>query len=401
MKKRVSIIGGGPASLMLAAQLDEQLFDVTIYERNFAVGRKFLVAGKGGFNLTHSEPIDQFINRYTPASFLEDYIRTFSNTDLIDWLQEIDIPTFIGSSKRVYPVKGITPIEVLNAILKVLKKKHVKVLTRHYWSGWNGNNELVFETKEGTQTIQSDITVFGLGGKSWKKTGSDGSWASRFEGKGINIIPFEASNCAFEIKWPNSLLEQIEGESVKNITITCNDKQTKGEVVITSFGLEGGAIYALSPQIREQLNNNIGHAEILIDLKPSFTIEEIRERLLINTKSSWTKHIEQQLKLTKPQLSLLKHFVSKEDFINPAILAGKIKSLPLTINGIAPIDEAISTVGGVSLHAVDQNLQLKKLPKHFVIGEMLDWDAPTGGYLLQSCFSMGYCLAKHLNESHA
>lgn len=169
MKKRVSIIGGGPASLMLAAELDEQKFDVTIYERNFAVGRKFLVAGKGGFNLTHSEPVDQFVTRYTPSDFLEKHIRTFSNADLINWLAEIGIPTFVGSSKRVYPIKGITPIEVLNAVLFVLRKKQVNILTRHYWSGWNENNELIFETKEGTQTVQSDLVVFGLGGKSWKK----------------------------------------------------------------------------------------------------------------------------------------------------------------------------------------------------------------------------------------
>ena len=204
MKKSITIIGGGPSALMLAAQLNEQKFDITIYERNAAVGRKFLVAGDGGFNLTHSEEIEPFISRYMPASFFEKVISSFNSRDLRKWLNTIGIETYIGSSKRVFPLKGTKPIDVLNAILNVLEKKNVQIKTQHIWKGWK-NDELIFErnsTSESKQiNVKSDIVVFALGGASWKVTGSDGTWSSIFADQGIEIIPFQASNCAFEIKW--------------------------------------------------------------------------------------------------------------------------------------------------------------------------------------------------------
>lgn len=397
MKKTISIIGGGASALMLAAQLDEKKFDITIYERNAAVGRKFLVAGDGGFNLTHSEEITQFISKYTPKIFLEKSISAFNSAGLRTWLNSIGIETYVGSSKRVFPIKGIKPIDVLNAFLNVLKKKKVEIKTLHTWKGWK-NDELIFETNSTIVNIKSDIVVFALGGGSWRVTGSDGTWSSIFSEKGIDIIPFQASNCAFEIKWKKEFIELAEGKSLKNIALHCGDAEKKGELVITQFGLEGGAIYALSPNIRSQLNKH-KIAQIFVDLKPSLTVEEVKNKISNKGNKSLSKQLENELNLNEIHLGVLKSILTKEEFTNLDILSEKIKQLPLTISNLAPIDDAISTVGGISLSEIDAHFQLKKMTDQYVIGEMLDWDTPTGGYLLQACFSMGYCLADHLNST--
>lgn len=396
MKRSIAIIGSGPSALMLAATLDESAFDVSIYERNYAPARKFLVAGDGGFNLTHSEDIEEFLTRYSPSSFLEKSIRAFTNTDLCNWLKSIGIDTYTGSSKRIFPVKGIKPIDVLNAILNELKNKNIQLKTEHTWKGWNSKNELLFEYQNDEILAKADITVFALGGASWGKTGSDGRWSDLFEKKGIEIIPFQPSNCAYQVMWDEKFLEQNEGKSLKNISIGCDDKIKAGEVVITRFGLEGGAIYALSPQIRKQLNEK-RTAGIFIDLKPTLTIPEIKARLAGKAIKSLSKHLKDRLNLNDTQIALLKALLTKEEFLNLETLANSIKQLPLKITGMAPTDEAISTVGGISLNELDEDFQLKKSQKHYTIGEMVDWDAPTGGYLLQACFSMGNYLAKHLN----
>jgi uncharacterized flavoprotein (TIGR03862 family) len=383
MKRTIAIIGGGSAALMLAAMLDETKFNVTLYEKNAALGRKFLVAGDGGFNLTHSEDKEQFIQRYTPPQFLEKSLRQFSNTDLRNWLHSIGIETFVGSSKRVFPVKGIKPIDVLNAFLNVLKKKNVQIITNHEWKGWND--------------IKADITVFALGGASWPVTGSDGSWTKHFLEKGIDIVPFQSSNCAFKVIWKEEFIKETEGQSLKNIAISCGGKEKKGEVVITKYGMEGGAIYALSPQIREQINKT-GKAIIHIDMKPGVSAQQIKDKFMQRGNRSIKKLLEDRLSFSDVHVSLLKSILTKEEFTDLALLAEKIKSLPLTISGMAPMEEAISTVGGIALHEVDENFQLKKMPDVYCIGEMLDWDAPTGGYLLQGCFSMGVMLAKKINS---
>ncbi len=392
-KKTVTIIGGGPAAMLFAAHLDSNLFDVTIYEKNKALGRKFLVAGKGGFNLSHSENLTDFFSRYTPSKFLKEAITTFSNEDLRTWFNTLNIPTFVGSSKRIYPEEGIKPIEVLSAILAALKQNKVQLKTDENWLGWDNNDELFFESG---LTTNSDITVFALGGSSWKKTGSDGSWTKYFLEKKISIIPFEASNCAFKIEWKNDFLIKNEGKPLKNTQINCKNNSKKGEVVITKFGLEGGAIYALSPQIRELLNQN-KKAEITIDLKPSLNLEEIIFKL---TPEKITQQLKTKLKLEKPKIDLLKTHLSKEEFLDIRSLAKMIKNFPIEINGLSPIDEAISTVGGIDLNEIGSNFELQKIPNNYTIGEMLDYDAPTGGYLLQSCFSMGVFLANHLNNKY-
>ncbi|MFT5915439.1 MAG: putative flavoprotein (TIGR03862 family) [Flammeovirgaceae bacterium] len=392
-KQTVSIIGGGAAAIALAAFLDKQKFEVTIFERNKALGRKFLVAGKGGFNLTHSEQTELLIERYTPPSFLKKAIVGFDNTHFRDWLNSIGIPTYVGSSKRIYPEQGIKPITVLKAIQAVLTKNAVKIEYNKTWTGWNSDNNLIFNE---TEIIESDYTIFALGGGSWKVTGSDGSWLPIFEKKGIKIMPFQASNCGYHVDWESDFILKYAGAPLKNISISCQDKTQRGEVVITQFGLEGNAIYALSPEIREQLKNQ-GTTTISIDLKPTLSHEDIVGKLTKSKSKKLTGALKSELKLSSVQIGLLKTYVSKEDFLAIDTLALKIKKLSLTIVNSAELDEAISTVGGVCLLEVDSNFQLKSLQSQYCIGEMLDWDAPTGGYLLQACFSMGFGLAEWLN----
>lgn len=395
MKKQIAIIGGGPSALLLAAFLDEKKFNTTIYEKNKAVGRKFLVAGKGGFNLTHSEPIENLLNRYTPTDFLKQALQNFSNTDFRNWLDNIGIPTYIGSSKRVYPKEGIKPIEVLNAILNHLKNKSVSIKYNHTFSDWNDHNHPLINN----QPIHADYIVFSLGGGSWKITGSSGDWLNTFSKKDIVTKPFQASNCGYHIDWKPNFIKQHEGSPLKNISITCDDVSQKGEAVITSFGLEGNAIYGLSPQIRKQLSKHL-KATIFIDLKPTLTVEKIASKIALSKFRNTTEILKKELKLSAPQISLLKTQLSKSSYLNTTSLAENIKNFPLDINGIAPIDEAISTVGGIDLKTVSSNFEFKTLPNQFCIGEMLNWDAPTGGYLLQACASTGVFLARHLNNKN-
>ena len=393
MKKRITIIGSGPSAFFLAAFLDTEKYTITIYEKNKTAGRKFLVAGKGGFNLTHSEPIDQLIKRYTPNDFLDKALLNFTNIDFRNWLEKINIPTYIGSSKRVYPKEGIKPIELLNSILNNLKEKGIVIKYEHTFSDWDDNENPVINNK----TIQTDYTVFSLGGGSWKVTGSDGNWLDTFSKKGIQTKSFQASNCGYKVDWDPRFIEKHEGSPLKNISISCNKVIQKGEAVITKFGLEGNSIYGLSPQIREQL---LAHskATIFIDFKPSLTVENIHSKITLSNHKNTTEILKKELKLSPPIIDLLKISLSKAAYLNIVSLTKSIKSFPLEIVNTASVDEAISTVGGIDLKAVSENFELKKMSNQFCIGEMLDWDAPTGGYLLQACASNGVYLAKHLNK---
>ncbi|WP_369753516.1 NAD(P)/FAD-dependent oxidoreductase [Flavobacterium sp. WC2409] len=393
MKKSVSIIGGGPAAFLLAAFLDPQKFNVTIYEKNKTLGRKFLVAGKGGFNLTHSEPIAQLVERYTPSHFIEEALLDFDNADFQKWIDLMGIPTYIGSSKRVYPESGIKPIAVLNAIMDVLNKRGVAIQYQQNWTGWNTNHDLVFNVDT---AVQSEHSVFAMGGGSWKITGSDGIWLDLFHKKDVEVVPFKASNCAYQVNWNFDFITAFEGHPLKNIAISCGDKRQKGEMVITRFGLEGNAIYAISPQIRNELNNQ-QKATVFLDLKPTLTYDEVLQKIKKSTLKKTSQKLQKELKLNPAQIGLLKIYLSKETYLNPELLAQNIKKLHIEITGSALLDEAISTTGGIKLNALDENFQLKMMKNHYCIGEMLDLDAPTGGYLLQSCFSMGVHLARHLN----
>ena len=393
MKKTISIIGGGPSSFLLAAFLDTEKFDITIYEKNKTAGRKFLVAGKGGFNLSHSEPISELTKRYTPIDFLKNSLLHFTNEDFKDWLNTLEIPTYIGSSKRVYPKQGIKPITVLSTILNHLKKKGIIFKYEHTFSGWDSKNNLIINDA----IISSDFTVFSLGGGSWKITGSDGSWLETFQKKGIPTIPFEASNCAFKINWNLEFIKKNEGDPLKNITISCAGKTQKGEAVITRFGLEGNAIYGLSPQIRAQLKSE-KIASIYIDFKPTLTLETVISKIINSNFKNTTQVLKKELKLSSSQIDLLKTYLPKESYLNTRLLAENVKEFPIEVADVSHLDEAISTVGGIDLNAVDTHFQLHALPNQFCIGEMLNWDAPTGGYLIQACASNGVFLSNYLNK---
>lgn len=395
-KQNITIIGGGPASLMLACSLDASKFNISIYEKNAALGRKFLVAGKGGFNLTHSENLEQFTERYYPKQFIEPFLNHFSNTDFREWLTSIGIETYVGTSKRVFPIKGIKPIEVLNAIESMFKKNNVSIYYNHEWKGWK-NHDLLFLNNGETKIIKSDVVIFVLGGASWKVTGSVGDWTSYFEEKGIQINSFYPSNCAYKINWNSELVKQISGHALKNCAFSCDNSHKKGEAVLTDFGIEGSGIYGLSKGIREQIIRD-QQAELFIDFKPELSLQEIQNRFENRGKLSIKDVLEKKINLSAVQIQLLKYQTSKEEYNQPEIISELIKKFPLILTDFAPVDDAISTVGGVALDEVNDNLELKKLPNHYCMGEMLDWDAPTGGYLLQACFSMGKFVGDKLNQ---
>lgn len=391
--KHVTIIGGGPAALMLAAQLDTRKYKVTLYEKKKGVGRKFLVAGEGGLNLTYNSSVEGLISQYNPSSFMHGVISEFTNENFINWLNTLGIPTFVGSSNRVFPKLGLKPIEVLNTIVKHLTDKGVKINLNAKWLGWNKQGNLCFENSE---NIVSDIVVFALGGASWKVTGSDGNWKQRFEEHGVNVLPFRAANCAFEVNWNADFIRTHQGKPLKNIALTYDTVFAKGELVISKFGLEGNAIYALSQKLQEKLLTEESIV-IHLDLKPTMTIDQIKDKYKSSKRSKVTEILNKDLKLDRTSIGLLKQFSNKETFSTPDLLAATIKSVPVIIKSSGVLDEAISTLGGIDLNEIDENFKCIKIPNSYAIGEMLDWYAPTGGYLLQGCFSMGFVLAKYLN----
>jgi uncharacterized flavoprotein (TIGR03862 family) len=391
--KKLTIIGGGPAALMLAAQLDTKKYQVVLCEKKKTVGRKFLVAGEGGLNLTYYSSLKELTANYSPSEFMDPIIRQFTNEDLISWLGDHGVPTFTGSSKRVFPVAGLKPIEVLNKFVTNISTKKIEFQLGTKWIGWNEKGHLCFE---GSGAIESDIVVFAMGGASWKVTGSDGEWAKPFTACGVSVRPFRPANCAFGVDWNKNFIKAHEGKPLKNIALAYNGYFSKGELVISKFGLEGNAIYALSQKIQEALRAKESTV-IYLDLKPTMTVDQIRANYHSSPLSDVTEVLKRDLNLNRTSIALIKQFSDKNTFLDPDLLVKTIKSVPVIIHSADELDKAISTLGGIALDEVDENLQFKKIPNTYAIGEMLDWYAPTGGYLLQACFSMGFVLAKHLN----
>jgi len=381
IRKKVAIIGGGTSALFLASFLDTDLFDVTIFEKKNSLGRKFLVAGDGGFNLTHAEPLSDFKIRYTPSEFLNSALENFSNEDLRAWLLSIGIPTFAGSSQRIFPESGIKPIEVLNAIQDHLQKKGIKFTFNKTFTNWDQEQTPVLNFEE---RVKADIIVFALGGASWKVTGSDGAWHEIFQNQELSVVPFNAANCAYKVQWKEEFIQKYEGEPLKNISISIAGKTQN-------------AIYGLSPEIQKQLQAN-QEVKVNLDFKPMLEWSQVVDKLK-KSNSNTTTILKEKLKLPKAIISLLKSKLNKAEFLDEEKLAWYIKNFPLNIKEAANIDEAISTAGGVSLSAIDSNFELKKMPSQFCIGEMLDWNAPTGGYLIQACASQGVLLAQYLNKT--
>ncbi len=391
--KKIAIIGGGPAALMLAAEIDTKKYKVKLFEKKKSVGRKFLVAGEGGLNLTFNAPLKELISQYSPSEFIGPILSQFSNVDLINWFESHYISTFIGSSNRVFPDLQLKPIQVLNTIVEAVTTNKIEIELEKNWVGWNEKGQLSFE---GLSIEDFDIVVFALGGASWKVTGSDGKWSTVFEKRGVGLKPFRAANCSFHVDWNKNFITTHQGKPLKNIAINYNGHSSKGELVISKFGLEGNAIYALSNKIQETLlkeESTTAH----IDLRPTMTLDQIRTKLKSSKLAKMTDILKEDLNLDRASIGLLKHFTDKDTFLDKDLLAAAIKSIPFVMHSADELDKAISSLGGIALEEIDINFQLKKIPNAYAIGEMLDWFAPTGGYLLQGCFSMGFVLAKHLN----
>jgi len=392
--KKLTIIGGGPAALMLSAQIDTAKYDVVLCEKKKTLGRKFLVAGEGGLNLTYNSPSKEMIEQYRPSEFMAPIVSQFTNAQLIEWFEKLGISTFIGSSHRIFPDLELKPIDVLNKIVAHISSKKIDFQFEKNWVGWNEDGHLCFENSE---PIKSDIVVFALGGASWKVTGSDGTWLNVFEKRGVSINHFRAANCAFEVDWNEDFLNAHVAKPLKNVALTYNDQTAKGELVVTQFGLEGNPIYALSQKIQETLLTKESTI-VYLDLKPTMTVDQLKAKYKKSLLKDVSKILNTDLNLNRTFIGILKQFSDKATYFNPDLLVETIKAVPIPIKAADELDKAISTLGGIALDDVDEHFQCKKIPNTFAIGEMLDWYAPTGGYLLQGCFSMGAVLAKHLNE---
>ncbi len=387
----VAIIGGGPAGLMAAEVLSQAGVKVELYDGMPSVGRKFLLAGVGGMNITHSEPYPAFLARYAErAPEIAPLLRGFDADALCQWIHGLGIETFIGSSGRVFP-KDMKAAPLLRAWLKRLRDSGVTIHTRHRWQGWDAENNLRIVRPDEEISVKADAILLALGGASWARLGSDGAWQPWLEQRGVTVAALQASNCGFEVaQWSDLLRSKFAGAPLKNIGIGLQGQTPRlGECVITEKGVEGSLIYALSARIREQINQN-GASTLLIDMLPGKTIQTIQAALTKPRGSrSMSKHLHSQLGIDGAKAALLRELASREVFDDMTQLSQALKALPLQLIKARPLDEAISTAGGVTFTAMDERLMLKQLPGVFCAGEMLDWEAPTGGYLLTACFASG------------
>lgn len=387
----VALIGGGPAGLMAAEVLSQAGIRVDLYDGMPSVGRKFLLAGVGGMNITHSEAYPAFLSRYAErAPQIAPLLRGFDADALCTWIHDLGIETFVGSSGRVFPT-DMKAAPLLRAWLKRLRDSGVVIHTRHRWLGWDEHGALRIDSPEGEITVKPDATLLALGGGSWSRLGSDGAWMLPLEQRGVGLAPLQPSNCGFEVQaWSELMVSKFAGAPLKNIAIGLNDDIPRlGECVITATGIEGSLIYALSAPIREAINQH-GAAVIHIDLLPGRPVDKLQAALSKPRGSrSMAKHLHSQVGIDGVKAALLRELTDAATFADPALLARAIKALPLTLVKTRPLDEAISSAGGVTFEALDERLMLKALPGVFCAGEMLDWEAPTGGYLLTGCFASG------------
>jgi uncharacterized flavoprotein (TIGR03862 family) len=386
---KIAIIGGGPAGLMAAETLAALGHKVVVYERMASVGRKFLLAGRGGLNLTHSEALAPFLTRYgTAQNWMSEVIAGFSPDDLRAWAQGLGQELFVGSSGRVFP-KAMKASPLLRAWLARLNQSGVSFVLGAKWLGWDDVGQLVFARGDGTTlTTMPAATVLALGGASWAKLGSDGAWVAPLQERGVTIAPLQASNCGVELEWSAHLADKFAGTPIKGVAITCGNITARGDVVITAKGLEGGALYALSPALRAGLK--AGHCEISFDLRPDVDTTALAQKLVKSKAGqSLSSALKGQARLSPAAIGLMREASDNKLPTTAMRLATLMKAVTLTVTALAPIDKAISSAGGITKDAVTGDLMLTTMPGVFAAGEMLDWEAPTGGYLLQACFASG------------
>lgn len=406
--RRVAVIGGGPAGLMAAEGLAAQGVQVDVFDAMPSVGRKFLMAGRGGLNLTHSEAAAPFLARYGErAAQVAPWLAAMDAAALRAWAHELGIETFVGSSGRVFP-QEMKAAPMLRAWLARLRASGVRFHMRHRWLGWPEGAApspamLRFDTPDGVQTQTADAVVLALGGGSWAKLGSDGAWADGLQVHGITVAPLRPANCGFDVAWSEHFRQRYAGQPVKSVAMSCARKNQitparQGEFVVSDTGIEGSLVYALSAPLRDQIDAD-GHAVAVLDLAPDWSQEKVMAAVTHPRGArSMSSHLQSRMGLTGVKAGLLRECASAEDFKDPARLAVRIKALPVTLVRARPIDEAISTAGGVAFDAVDSGLMLRAAPGVFCAGEMLDWEAPTGGYLLTACMASGVVAANGVGD---
>jgi uncharacterized flavoprotein (TIGR03862 family) len=390
----VAVIGGGPAGLMAAEVISAHGIAVDLYDAMPSLGRKFLLAGIGGLNLTHAEPTATFLTRYgADKNAMRELVTEFDATSVRQWAQDLGVETFVGSSGRVFPT-GMKAAPLLRSWLRRLRAASVQLHVRHRWIGWNESGELQFQTPAGIKVKKPHAVLFALGGGSWARLGSDGAWVPLLQQRDVAISPLLPANCGFDRGWSEFFRERFAGQPLKSIAINLHDTEVtgdfrRGECVITRAGIEGSLIYALSTPIRDEIMRT-GSCTIYLDLTPDRSRERIDSELAKPRGShSLAKHLHSRIGIDGVKSALLHEVLSVEQFKNNELLARTIKALPLQLTAPRPLDEAISTAGGVRFESLDNDLMLKAIPGYFCAGEMLDWEAPTGGYLLTGCLASG------------
>jgi len=392
----IAVIGGGPSGLMAAEVLAASGYKVTVYEQKPSLGRKFLMAGRGGLNLTHSEDIDKFITRYgSAADRLAPVITAFLPAALCAWCEGLGQEVFVGSSGRVFP-KAFKASPLLRAWINRLESLGVNFALGQHWQGWDENDNLIFTGGNDIHTIVKPMaTVLALGGASWPRLGSDGGWVEVLSGQGISIVPLRPANCGFAVAWSDIFRTRYAGQPLKSVVISFMGTQVPGEIMITEKGIEGGPVYALSAALRNMIAKQ-GNAVLHLDLRPHVKFDDYVQKLRMPRGAlSFTNYLRKAGGLSPIAIGLLMDRPDRKDLPNllPEKLAAIIKNLPVQLTAPFSLDRAISTAGGISFDAIDENFMLKKKSGVFAVGEMLDWEAPTGGYLLQACFATAVAAA--------
>jgi uncharacterized flavoprotein (TIGR03862 family) len=397
-RANVAVIGGGPAGLMAAEVLAGGGARVTLYEQMPSAGRKFLLAGRGGLNLTHGEELERLLERYGAAKpHLRAAIEAFSPADLRAWSEGLGQVTFVGSSGRIFP-QALKASPLLRAWLRRLAAMGVRFEPRHRWVGWDAAGELIFDAPPGRVSVHADATVLALGGASWPRLGSDGGWVEAVSKAGVMVTPLMPANCGFLADWSEVFSNRFEGQPLKRIEVSFAGHPVRGEAIITRSGLEGGAIYALSAPLRTAIAVH-GEAVIHIDLRPDITAADLEQRLRApRGKQSLATFLRKTLALAPVAVGLLHEAAmavpQRLSALAPQALAELIEAVPVRLSGVAPLSSAISTAGGIAFDEINESFMLRGRPGVFVAGEMLDWEAPTGGYLLQATFSTGAAAAR-------
>jgi uncharacterized flavoprotein (TIGR03862 family) len=390
---QIAVIGAGPAGLMAAEVLAQKGCGVTVYDAMPSAGRKLLMAGRGGLNLTHSEALPAFLTRYGGAMpQLAAAIEKFPPARLRQWSEALDQPTFVGSSGRVFP-KAMKASPLLRAWLRRLDSLGVRFAFRHRWTGWDEEARLSFDIPDGLRAIEARATVLALGGASWPRLGSEGAWTKILAAKGVTISPLKPANCGFIVAWSGVFRDRFEGQPLKGVALSFGAHAVRGEAIITRMGIEGGAVYALSAELREAILGS-GQATLHIALRPDLDTDDLIKRLSApRGKQSLSNRLRKAAQLSPVGIGLLQEVAIASGVplssLSAESLAELINAVPIKLSGIAPMARAISTAGGISFDELDADFMLRRLPGTFAAGEMLDWEAPTGGYLLQASFATG------------